>query len=286
MCDFQRCFATLYNGTQIITCRHYDNSWRITDCLNGSIKKIVHFHKAMINCVGTTENEKCIFTGSNDGIISMWQKSFIKPEWFASNHNSSIISMDICGKLGLVMTSSMYSIVIRKIYNGKFVRKVKPEFISKGIPLMISHVRFSHRGYFVVLGKYIRSSSNQENCIAVFSINGEAIKMKKVQNSATTIVISENGYEFTIGGEAYSLIKYKLLTLEGHNMLNDLDETYPGTKESLNELILNSPVITALNLTIQEGCQELLIGMDTGDFDVYKYSPRLIGNKVFDTINV
>ena len=44
-CDAQRTVAPLENGTFLATCRHYDNSWKITNFSTGEILAHFYFHK-------------------------------------------------------------------------------------------------------------------------------------------------------------------------------------------------------------------------------------------------
>jgi len=284
--DSQRCFAARFNGAQVITCRHYDKSWKITDCSSGSIKESVFFHKRMVSCVCTADNETKIITGSDDGVIAIWHNTFDRPVWHASNHCLGVVSIDACGKLDLVMSAGEENtIVIRKLSNGKLIRIIRPESSLQGISYKISHIRFSVRGYVIIIKKCKDIEKVENDYIFVYSVNGEEIKREKVNIRGNVIVVSEDGYEFIVGGNNGSLIKYELLNLKEHKMLDDLDASHKMTSNSLSTFNKDPPSITAMALTMEEGCQQLIFGTNTGRFYIYKYSPRLISKKIFGSFS-
>ena len=124
----------------------------------------------------------------------------------------------------------------------------------------------------------------EDDFISIFSINGELVCSKKVSISMNVIVVSESGYEFIVGGNDGKIFKYQLLTLEESNILDLWDKNDKDTRSNLLEYATSTPTITAMSLTPQEGCQELIIGTNLGGFYIFRYSPRLVGNKIFGAI--
>ena len=47
-CDIQRCFATVDTGNLILSCKHYDNSCKLTNCASGEVEHTLSFHKVTI----------------------------------------------------------------------------------------------------------------------------------------------------------------------------------------------------------------------------------------------
>eukprot|EP00826_Nyctotherus_ovalis_P017713 TRINITY_DN15231_c0_g1_i1.p3 TRINITY_DN15231_c0_g1~~TRINITY_DN15231_c0_g1_i1.p3 ORF type:complete len:184 (+),score=30.59 TRINITY_DN15231_c0_g1_i1:816-1367(+) len=181
--------------------------------------------------------------------------------------------MDVCEKLGLVATGGTDGVVVlRESGGGKLVRVVKAVGGGKGC---VSHVRLSFRGYLVAVGK---SQESGHDWICTFSVNGEEIARKKVEMSINVIVMSEDGYELIVGGNSSKLAKFKLLALKERSLFDSMDKTHKATNSAIVELTNSSPHITAMTLTPLEGCQQLVLGTNTGMFYVYRYSPRLIDN--------
>eukprot|EP00826_Nyctotherus_ovalis_P045800 TRINITY_DN5101_c0_g1_i1.p1 TRINITY_DN5101_c0_g1~~TRINITY_DN5101_c0_g1_i1.p1 ORF type:complete len:756 (+),score=110.20 TRINITY_DN5101_c0_g1_i1:92-2269(+) len=273
-CDTSRSFVALQNNL-IATCRHCDNSWKILNGLTGSIEKSVSFHNSMVNCICTTETKDKVFAGSNNGTVTMWTvKNFNSPLWYALDHSEEIITMDACESLDLLATAGTDNlIVLRKASNGKFISVMKPDGINAA-EYTISHIRLSYRGYIIIVSK----SKEAKDIISVYSVNGERICHRATQDSISSLVLSEDGYEFITGGRFGHLLRYRLLNLQCSDVLEDVAKEYPETAQVLREFSAWSPMITALNLTMREGSQQLLIGLNTGTLFAYKYSPRLIGS--------
>eukprot|EP01022_Parablepharisma_sp_SALTPOND_P027116 TRINITY_DN657_c0_g1_i1.p1 TRINITY_DN657_c0_g1~~TRINITY_DN657_c0_g1_i1.p1 ORF type:complete len:1837 (-),score=222.25 TRINITY_DN657_c0_g1_i1:2911-8421(-) len=287
-CDAQRCFVTLDSGNYILTCRHYDNSCRLTNCYNGETERVVYFHKSIVNSICASKSKDKVFTGSNDGVAAMWdlkKLGFARPAWHSCDHKLGIISMDTCEKLDLLASAGADgTIALRTISGGKFIRLIKPVLTYHNLPFEISHLRLSHRGYVVIIAKCKVHRGGEGDYISVYSINGEEICMKKLGDIINAIVMSENGYEFITGGKLGKLFKYNIVTLEESDMLERLDGNHLGIEKILNELLDTDTAITAMDLTNQDGCQQLLLGTNKGAFYSYKYSPRLIGSKIFGTL--
>eukprot|EP00826_Nyctotherus_ovalis_P050080 TRINITY_DN6100_c0_g1_i1.p2 TRINITY_DN6100_c0_g1~~TRINITY_DN6100_c0_g1_i1.p2 ORF type:complete len:101 (+),score=48.66 TRINITY_DN6100_c0_g1_i1:376-678(+) len=92
--------------------------------------------------------------------------------------------------------------------------------------------------------------------------------------------MSKDGYEFITGGKFKHIYKYNLITLKAIDMLTLIDAMQRGIKETLSEFMSDRNEITAMSLTGSEGCQQLLVGMNTGTVYTFKYSPRIIAEKL------
>jgi len=288
-CDAQRCFITFDNGNYVMTCRHYDNTVKFININTGEIEKTLSFHKSTVNAICSTFDKKKIFTGSNNGVLAMWNypkkdKNF-SPVWYVCDHKMPIISLDANEKIDLIITGGLDgAISIRTITTGKFVRIIYPNLLIKNTQYEISHVRISFRGYIVILARAKNLRSIEGDYKLIYSINGELIYAEQTKDVINSIVMAENGYEFITGGNTGRLLKHNIVNPGTVSILESLDPHQLGVELTLNELLASDTAITALGLTKQEGCQQLLIGLSTGAFYTYKFSPRLIGSKIFDSL--
>ena len=280
LCEPQRSFSSLDNGNYVITCRHFDNTCKIINCKTGEVKQNLIFHFAIVNSVYCTKDEKFLFTGSADGVLAKWnidKNTIVGPNWFACDHTTGIISLDACHKIGLVISVSIDGkIIIRSILTGKFVRQIKCSLTINNMLYEITHIRLSYRGYVVIIAK-AKDKSN----IIVYSINNESICSKEIADIIQTVIISENGYEIITGSKSARLMKYDLLTLEETDLFQLIDYKEPNMFQTVTEFVSKNYSITAMEMTKQEGIQQLLIGLNSGAFYTYKYSTRLIGDALF-----
>ena len=262
-----RAFACSPSGS-IFTSHHYDNTFRIIN--NKISENCISFHYSMVTALYLSNTK--LFAGSADGVISCWNiNKYSHPLWCNTSHDEAVVSMDGCEKLGILISASK-AITIRRICNGMLVRVINVED-----EVEISHIRVSSRGYIVVI---LKVKDSKGDVINVYSINGEKIIAKHVKDRINAIVMNKDGYEFLTGGRLKHIYKYNLITLEEIDMLILIDAKQKEIKNILSKFMEDKSEITAMSLTSKKGHQQLLIGTSTGSLYTYKYSSRLIGEKV------
>lgn len=242
-----------------------------------------------MNAVSATETKEHIVTASNDGTVALWwpkRLGFSRPRWQSCDHKLGVTTVDACDRLGLVASGSADgTVALRTISEGKFVRIIRPQLVQRGVAFEISHVRLSHRGYVVILAKCKNHKLAETDYIMTFSINGEEISVQQEKDIIYALILDESGYQLVTGGRSGRLLRHNILALnEIADLLEVLDGQQAKIEDTLHEMLDSGAAITAMELTRQEGCQQLLIGLSTGSFYTYKFSPRLIGSKIFETL--
>ena len=238
--DTQRCFGQ-FNGDFIITCRHYDNSWKVVNRVNGNIEMSIQFHKAMVNSVCVSKNKA--FTGCENGMVAMWLLSDYSLVWCMKSHEQKIISMDVSEQLEVIISASIDgTITIRRIYNGTLIRIIKSL-------LKPQVVRLSYRGYIIIITNCF---TENKGCLFVYSLNGELISTKPINYISSSIVMSKEGDKFIIGGDNGNIMKYDIHTLEETDMLKN------------NTCPRDTPCITSMCLTLNKGPKQLLLATTSG----------------------
>jgi len=287
--DYQKTVIPLYEQNLLITCRHYDNSCKISTMNSEStVLHNITFHKSMVTCACVARKYSNLFTGAQDGSVAMWDISNIKVkqpklEWFACDHKKGIVSMDASKTLDLLCTAGFEgTVVLRVISTGKFLRIIKKvDNEEYGIHM----IRLSMRGYILVV---LRSKFKQtlDDQLAVYSINGELIKSTIMHGKVNSIIIDEMGYQFITGGNSGMLYRFDLLSLENEGMLDKIDKFFIEKNPVLNKLLNSGTSITALNLVTNEnGDQFLVIGMNSGNVLMFQYVNRAAAEKMWSRIN-
>lgn len=238
------------------------------------------------------KDEKTLFTASADGVVAKWDirrlnNRIASVQWFVCDYSTNVVSIDSCKELNLVVSGSLDGrICIRMFSTGKIVKIIYPQpTIINPEEYQISFVRLSFRGYLIVIMKHINFRIDGYDYIFVYTINGELIASSVVEEKINALVIDDSGYNLITGGTSGNIMKYDILSLKSDNMLLNVDENLIGIEETLKEFLSDNAVITSLDLTAQENCQQLLIGNSKGHLFAYKFSPRLLGNKIFDTLH-
>lgn len=129
----ESCTAILYYN-QLITCGHWDGSWRISWSNDGSPLQRIPFHKNIIQCMAfntdISTGDLAIAFGSADGTVSVWAVSkfsatrgrglFSKHElpvgatpWaLLTGHTHAVSCVALCVDLDIVVSGSSHNIVL------------------------------------------------------------------------------------------------------------------------------------------------------------------------------
>ena len=175
-------------------------------------------------------------------------------------------------------------ISIRTVSTGKFIRFIKPDLNLNNSEYGICQIRISYRGYIIIVARCKVWKLEKNDFLIVYSINNELIACKDSGDTINSLVLDESGYQIVAGGKSGKIMKYDILSLNAQDMLEDLDPELQSTETVLKELLATTTLITSLGITYQENCQQLLVGLSTGEFYTYKDSPRVTGGKIFDTL--
>lgn len=234
-----------------------------------------------MNTVCSTPNKKFIFTGSADGSVALWNLDSALPIRCVCDHTMAIISLDLCYKLNLIATASLDgTIVLRDLLTGRFFKIIKPKLKHQNQDYEISHIRLSYRGYVIIVAKIKEETKQDSNLLMVYSINGEEICMKEIGYIIQVIILDDTGYYIVVGGKRGILLSYNLITLESKDLIESLKKE-KLEKEVLKEFMDPNSCITALQLKTQERFQQLFIGLNTGSLFVYKFTSKLVEEKIF-----
>ncbi len=173
------------------------------------------------------------------------------------------------------------TVSLRVVSTGKFLHLVRPgSSVGAGSGYELRIVRLSFRGYIVAVLCSSDPLSDSGDILSVFTVNGDLIRSCRAEGKIYSLVISEDGFSMLAGGSASKLLLYDLLDLKTTEILMMQDGKIANFAQTLKEFIDNTNSITALELSPLEGCQQLLIGTNNGDVYSYRYSPRLIGQKI------
>jgi len=282
--DLKRAYCFIEKGKFVISANHYDNTCKILDLISANINTKIMFHKSLVTTVFLLSDESNIlFTGSSDGVLAKWDlkmKNQVIPQWFYCDLDSQICTLDANKLCDIVAVGSENcEICVRLISTGKFLCRINLIQIMKtASEFKLKILRISFRGYIIAI---FENYKTQQDLISVTNINGDLIKYVQTTEKIFSIVLDESGYYFITGGSSGKLMHYDLITLNAKNLLTLVDAKITGLVSTLSEFLEESTVITSLELTPLEGCQQLLIGTNKGNLYSYRYSPRIIGKKIY-----
>eukprot|EP00826_Nyctotherus_ovalis_P011874 TRINITY_DN13094_c0_g4_i1.p1 TRINITY_DN13094_c0_g4~~TRINITY_DN13094_c0_g4_i1.p1 ORF type:complete len:628 (-),score=162.48 TRINITY_DN13094_c0_g4_i1:170-2053(-) len=289
-CDARRGVISLDQGNFLITCRHYDNSCKIINILTGDVLQHLYFHKTFVFAIASTKDKRSFYSGSLDGVVAKWNLSPYKTqpvgaEWYVCDHKLAVITIDADQDLDLVASGSLDgTVALRVASTGQFVRLIKPTLFLSDNDYAINQIRLSYRGYVLVLARCKYPRLELSDYFLVYSVNGEEVARSSADDTINAMLLDETGFQFVAGGKCGKIYRVDLLSLESHDLLEYLDEHLGDIRKILHHFLSTSTAITALELTKQENCQQLLIGLSTGELYTLKYSPRVTSGKLFDNL--
>lgn len=220
-----------------------------------------------------TEDTTVFFSGSADGSLIKWKliSNHFAPIWRTLDHNEEIVSIDANADLDLIATVSADSmIILRLISTCSFIRMIKPDLQISKEKLTIKQLKLSSMGYIVIILRPLLHET-QEDIIAVFSINGELIQCKKTKEIIHAMLIDATGYQILTGGSSGNIIVYDLLSLARQILNEKIDN------QCMDQYLRQVPsgsCITSLQIVKLEKCQELVIGLQTGELYTMKCNPK------------
>ena len=237
-----------------------------------------------------------MFTTSAEGSLAKWDISslpaYVKILWSKWDHEGQIVTIDASEELDLVITCEQEGKVILRTFNtGKYLKSftLPLAFTPVDTKLLkiynVLKIRLSPRGYIVAICRCREQKLAFKDYLAVYSQNGDLIIANDSREIINAFVISEIGYEFIIGTASGKIILYNLLTLTGKDIYEELDQRLTNLKQLLDRIMATGISVMSLALTPREDCQQLLIGLNTGEFYSYKVSPRITGGKALDALH-
>jgi len=143
------------------------------------------------------------------------------------------VSIDTNYECDLYVSASKNTCVLRTTSTNKYFKTITPEFPSKG-KYKIFKVLLSPRGYLVIQGRNT-IKYNEVDILQTYSINGEKIAEKCLEEYLNAILLDNLGYFIITGGNSKKLKRFCIISLE------EID---------LHELIENIPLFPSTILTL------------------------------------
>ncbi len=204
------------------------------------------------------------------------------PQWFSCDLVAPIVTLDASKELDIVAAGSLDgTVALRVISTGRFLHLVRVHDLVKVPGCELRLARLSFRGYLVlVMCGGGSGEEGQDDTIVVLTVNGELVSTRKAEGSINALAMSEDGFSMVTGGSTGKLLLYDILDLSTKSILEMLDGGMNNVEGTLKEFLDVGTCITAMELSPLEGCQQLMIGTNRGDIYSYRYSPRIIGQRI------
>ena len=275
-------------GPLIISCGHWDNSFRVTSIETCKVVQVVNAHSDIVTCL-TVAREKdynlsWLITGSKDCTVKIWlldltneSNCFVpsQPIHVLYGHNDTITTIASDPSFDLVVSGSDDgTIILHSLREGEYIRSIITdnsmsnndeyfEDTNHSLPQVrsIAWVGISIAGYVVAY-------SAEENIIFTFTINGVFVASCYMQESIYTMKVSEDGMVLISGGSSCLVVLRWVQTLElaKDGPRQGLKAVIDGSDEKDHKTHkFNSPI---RSLTLSPREMHLIVGLESGEVRV------------------
>lgn len=279
-------------GPLIISCGHWDNSFRVTSIETCKVVQVVNAHSDIVTCL-TVAREKeynlsWLITGSKDCTVKIWLldladegNCFVpsQPIHVLYGHNDTITTIASDPSFDLVVSGSDDgTIILHTLREGAYIRSIitdnsmnvkasSDEDSQENHPSLpqvrsIAWVGISVAGYVV-------GYSAEENIVFTYTINGLFVASSYMQESIYAMKVSEDGMVLISGGSSCLVVLRWVQTLElaKDGPRQGLKAVIDGSDEKDNKTHkFNSP-IRSITLTAPRE-MHLIVGLESGEVRV------------------
>jgi len=205
-------FAVTPDGKSILSCGHWDNSFKSTLIEQSKPIQSIVRHKDVVTCMALGTDGKTLITGSRDTTLMVWEIGYGKTSEYEVNevplhilygHDDEVTCVAINIELDVALSGSTDgSCVVHTVRRGKYVRSI---FHPK-----------RHSIHFVATapdGKIV-TYSHEDMTLFLYSINGKLLKTLEFTERMNHAVITRDAEFIICGGEKGVVTVRKLHSLE------------------------------------------------------------------------
>eukprot|EP01102_Stenamoeba_stenopodia_P003313 TRINITY_DN1325_c0_g1_i2.p1 TRINITY_DN1325_c0_g1~~TRINITY_DN1325_c0_g1_i2.p1 ORF type:complete len:734 (+),score=167.59 TRINITY_DN1325_c0_g1_i2:1-2202(+) len=191
------CFAVTNDGKMIISCGHWDNSFKCTIIESSKQTQSITKHKDIVTCLALGEDGKTLITGSKDTTLLVWEihtkggisKVDENPVHILYGHNDEVTCVAINSELDISVSGSKDgTCIIHNLREGIYLRSL---YHTMEYP--ICSVDIGPQGYILV---YTEDDFQYQ----MFSINGKLLKTADAHERLHTMMFSRKGDCILSGG--------------------------------------------------------------------------------------
>eukprot|EP01132_Coremiostelium_polycephalum_P009076 gene9076-11116_t len=202
------CFAITSDGRYLISCGHWDNSFKLSYVDSAKLIQSVVKHKDTVTCFALGADDQTLITGSKDTTVMVWNLSTHKsgtpkfddvPVHILYGHDDEITCVDISVDLDISLSGSKDgTCIIHSLKNGQYVRSI---YLPKQSP--VSLIAISSQGYIVIY-------SQADLIIYLYTINGQLLTSVDAHERLNSMILTKDS-EFLITGGERGLVTIRTL---------------------------------------------------------------------------
>ena len=190
-------FSVTQDGRTVISCGHWDNSFKLT--LLDSVKQTqsISWHKDIVTCLSLGRDGRTLVTGSKDTTLAIWQvfqrgsqyRVMERPSLILHGHNDEVTCVCISVELDVAVSGGKDGrVIVHSLRKGMYVRSMRGG---------------SHRPVTLVgvNGDKIVTYTASDLTVRVFGLNGMVLSSFETKERLRCLVVSREGKYLLMGGQ-------------------------------------------------------------------------------------
>jgi hypothetical protein len=202
-------FSVTDDGRTIISCGHWDNSFKVSSFEGGRQSQSITWHKDIVTCLSLSRDSQTLVTGSKDTTVAVWNLQLRssgyrvteRPSLILHGHNDEVTVVCVSVELDIVVSGAKDGkCIIHSLRKGSQLRSVNP---TKQSILQLG-----------VAKDKIVAYSPYDLTLHVLSLNGVSIASGDSKERLSCLVMTRNGKYVITGGNQGSVICRNAQNLE------------------------------------------------------------------------
>eukprot|EP00898_Chlorokybus_atmophyticus_P002244 jgi/Chlat1/301/Chrsp1S08783 len=203
-------FGTLWGGRLIISCGHWDNSFKVATTDEGRVVQSIAHHKDVVTCLSIGNDGHTLATGSKDTTVIVWEKTHARPQAIGGSarqgapkavvqekpkavlygHDDYVTCVAVCSEMDLVVSGSADgTCILHTIRDSRYLRSITHP--DRGAIMLVAA---SMHGCIVMY-------SLVDLALHAYTVNGTHLASEDAAERLTVLSISADGNYLLTGGE-------------------------------------------------------------------------------------
>ena len=206
---FPHMFCVTDDGRTVISCGHWDNSFKVTSLEGVRQPQSIAWHKDVVTCLSLSRDSQILISGSKDTTVAVWNLQS-RSNGYRVSERPSLILHGHNDEVTVVCVSVELDVVVSGAKDGKCII----HSLRKGSQLRCVHPTKHSILQLVVAKDKIVAYSPSDLTLHVMSINGVLICSGDSKERLSCLTLTQNGKYLITGGQQGSIFCRNAQNLE------------------------------------------------------------------------
>ena len=192
-------FAVTGDGRTVISCGHWDNSFKLTVMDSVKQTQSISWHKDIVTCLSLGRDGRTLVTGSKDTTLAIWQVynrgnngyrvGMERPSLILHGHNDEVTCVCINVELDIAVSGGKDGrVIVHSLRKGMYVRSLKG---GSNKPVTLVRVN----------GDKIVTYTASDLTVRVYGLNGMVLSSFETKERLSCLTVSREGKYLVMGGQ-------------------------------------------------------------------------------------